>query len=160
MIQTRHQGKLTSNAVTLRCNDWDYILPQSLIPEENNTQRITGMSWASFGKKRLFEYHREGCIFLYLVLLSISCLETTWNTTSYLDNCLRAFQAFSFRIIGLLNISIRMTNTKSKILATFEDNEAKAILVILDVTFMTHCNKYKSWAEKASEIKALRTSGE
>lgn len=125
------------------------------------THRITGLPWAGF-KKRDSTHHRVGIPFLFLVILSMSCLETTWNNISCLDNCLTvvSFQVFSFRITGLLNISNRMTNTQSKVSATFQDNEAKAILIMLDVTFMTHYNKHSSWAGKASEIKALKASGE
>lgn len=37
-----------------------------------------------------------------------------------------------------------MTNTQSKISATSQDSEAKAILIMLDVTFMTHYNNHRS----------------
>lgn len=53
-----------------------------------------------------------------------------------------------------------MTNTQTKISATFQDNEAKAALIMLDVTFMRPYNRHRSGAGKASEIKPVKASGE
>lgn len=53
-----------------------------------------------------------------------------------------------------------MTSTQTKISATFQDNEAKATLIMLDVTFMRLYNKHRSGAGKVSEIKTLKASGE
>lgn len=50
-------------------------------------------------------------------------------------------------------MSIRMTNTQAKISATFQDSEAKATLIVLDVTFRRPYNKHTSGAEKFLESK-------
>lgn len=141
---------------------WLRLRGISVRDSRRTAHRITGLPWGSFEKRDSFMHHRVGIPFLFLVILSISCLATTWNNISYLDNCLRvvSFQVFSFQITCLLNISNRMTSTQSKVSATFQDHEAKAILIMLDVIFMTHYHKRSSWAGNFSEIKALKTSGE
>lgn len=53
-----------------------------------------------------------------------------------------------------------MTNIQTKISATFQDNEAKATLIILDVTFMRPYNRHRSGAGEVSKIKTLKASGE
>lgn len=53
-----------------------------------------------------------------------------------------------------------MTNTQTKISATFQDNEARATLIMLDVTFMRSYNIHRSGAGKVSEIKTLKASEE
>lgn len=53
-----------------------------------------------------------------------------------------------------------MTNTQTKISATFQDSEAKATLIMLDVNFMRLCNQRRSGTGKVSEIKTLKASGE
>lgn len=53
-----------------------------------------------------------------------------------------------------------MTNTQTKIAATFQDNEAKATLIMLDMTFMRPYNKHRSGVGKDSEIKTLKASVE